>query len=55
MPDKPNPMAEQHLLGAAAFLGTVESVKDPENCNRVQVRIFRADGTAGKDASVWAS
>jgi phage baseplate assembly protein gpV len=54
MPDKPNPIAEQHLLSAAAFLGTVESVKDPENCNRVQVRIFRADGTAGQDAPVWA-
>jgi len=42
------------LLGAAAFLGVVKSVKDPENRNRVQVRIFNTDGVADQDAPVWA-
>jgi uncharacterized protein involved in type VI secretion and phage assembly len=54
MPDKPNPMSEQYLLSAGAFLGTVESSKDPENRSRVQVRILHADGTAGQDAPLWA-
>ena len=38
MPDEANP-AKQSVLVAAAFLGTVESIEDPENANRVQVRI----------------
>jgi uncharacterized protein involved in type VI secretion and phage assembly len=42
------------LLGATAFLGVVKRVKDPENRNRVQVRIFNADGVADQDAPVWA-
>jgi uncharacterized protein involved in type VI secretion and phage assembly len=42
------------MLGATAFLGTVKSVKDPENRNRVQVRIFNTDGVADQDAPVWA-
>jgi len=42
------------LLGAAAFLGVVKSVKDPENRNRVQLRIFNTDGVADQDAPVWA-
>lgn len=42
------------MLGATAFLGTVKSVKDPKNRNRVQVRIFNTDGVADQDAPVWA-
>jgi uncharacterized protein involved in type VI secretion and phage assembly len=42
------------MLGATAFLGTVKSVKDPENRNRVQVRVFNTDGVADQDAPVWA-
>jgi uncharacterized protein involved in type VI secretion and phage assembly len=42
------------MLGASAFLGTVKSVKDPANLNRVQVRIYNTDGVADQDAPVWA-
>jgi uncharacterized protein involved in type VI secretion and phage assembly len=42
------------MLGATAFLGTVKSVQDPENRNRVQVRFFNTDGVADQDAPVWA-
>src|SRR5260370_42045010 len=42
------------MLGATAFLGIVKSVKDPENRNRVQVRVFNTDGVADQDAPVWA-
>lgn len=42
------------MLGATAFLGTVKSVKDPENRNRVQVRLFNTDGVADQDGPVWA-
>jgi uncharacterized protein involved in type VI secretion and phage assembly len=42
------------LLGATAFIGVVKSVKDPENRNRVQVRLFNTDGVADQDAPVWA-
>jgi uncharacterized protein involved in type VI secretion and phage assembly len=42
------------MLGAGAFLGVVKSVQDPENRNRVQVRIFNTDGVADQDAPVWA-
>jgi uncharacterized protein involved in type VI secretion and phage assembly len=42
------------MLGAGAFLGTVKSVKDPVNLNRVQVRIYNTDGVADQDAPVWA-
>jgi uncharacterized protein involved in type VI secretion and phage assembly len=41
-------------LGPAAFLATVVSVKDPENHNRIQVRVFNVDGVADQDAPVWA-
>jgi uncharacterized protein involved in type VI secretion and phage assembly len=42
------------LLGASAFLGTVTSVQDPQNRNRVQVRIYNTDGVTDQDAPVWA-
>jgi len=42
------------MLGPAAFLGTVTSVQDPQNRNRVQVRIYNIDGVTDQDAPVWA-
>jgi uncharacterized protein involved in type VI secretion and phage assembly len=42
------------LLAPAAHLAKVVSVKDPDNLNRVQVRIYNCDGNADEDAPVWA-
>jgi uncharacterized protein involved in type VI secretion and phage assembly len=42
------------LLAPAVFLAKVESVKDPDNLNRVQVRIYNCDGNADEDGPVWA-
>jgi uncharacterized protein involved in type VI secretion and phage assembly len=42
------------MLGAGAFLATVVSVQDPENRNRVQIRVYDVDGAAGQDATPWA-
>lgn len=42
------------MLGPALFLATVINVMDPENRNRVQVRIYNADGVSGQDGPVWA-
>jgi len=42
------------MLGSAAFVGAVKSVKDPENRNRVQVRLFNTDGITDQDMPVWA-
>ena len=42
------------LLGPALFLAKVVSVKDPQNRNQVQVRLYNADGIADHDAPVWA-
>ena len=42
------------MLGPAALLGVVTNVKDPENRNRVQVRLFNADGVADQDGPMWA-
>jgi uncharacterized protein involved in type VI secretion and phage assembly len=42
------------ILGPAAFLAKVVSVKDPENHNRIQVRVFNVDGVTDQDAPVWA-
>lgn len=42
------------MLGPALFLGTVVSVQDPENRNRVQIRLYNADGINGQDGPVWA-
>lgn len=41
-------------LGPSAFLAKVVSVKDPDNHNRIQVRVFTIDGVADQDAPVWA-
>lgn len=42
------------MLGPGAFLAIVKSVHDPENLNRVQVRIVNADGAANQEGLVWA-
>lgn len=42
------------MLGASAFLGTVTNVQDPQNRNRVQVRIYNTDGVTDQDGPVWA-
>jgi uncharacterized protein involved in type VI secretion and phage assembly len=42
------------LIGPAAYLGRVVSVKDPDSLNRVQVRIYNCDGNGDEDAPVWA-
>lgn len=42
------------MLGPAAFLATVVSVKDPESLNRVEVKVYNVDGIADQDAPVWA-
>jgi uncharacterized protein involved in type VI secretion and phage assembly len=42
------------LIGPAAYLAKVVGVKDPDNLNRVQVRIYNCDGNADEDAPVWA-
>lgn len=44
----------QELLGPALFLATVVKVLDPSNRNRVQVRVYNADGIDGQDGPVWA-
>jgi len=42
------------MLGPAAFLARVVSVKDPDNKNRVQVRLYNVDGINDQDGAVWA-
>jgi uncharacterized protein involved in type VI secretion and phage assembly len=42
------------MLGPALFLATVINVQDPDNRNRVQVRIYNADGVTGQDGPMWA-
>jgi uncharacterized protein involved in type VI secretion and phage assembly len=42
------------LLGPALFLAKVESVQDPDKRNRVQVRLYNADGPTGQDGPIWA-
>lgn len=42
------------LLGPALFLATVVSVKDDQNRNRVQVRLYNANGVDDQDGPVWA-
>ncbi len=42
------------LLGPALFLAKVVSVKDPQNRNQVQVRLYNADGIADQDGPIWA-
>jgi len=42
------------LLGRGAYLARVVSVNDPDNRNRVQLRIYNVDGVTDQDAPVWA-
>jgi len=42
------------LLGPALFLATVVNVMDPAGRNRVQVRLYNADGITDQDGPVWA-
>ena len=42
------------LMGPSLYLATVVNVQDPESRNRVQVRVYNADGIADQDAPVWA-
>ena len=42
------------MLGPALFLANVVSVQDPQNRNRVQIRLYNTDGVADQDGAVWA-
>jgi uncharacterized protein involved in type VI secretion and phage assembly len=42
------------MLGPAAFLARVVSVKDPDSKNRVQVRLYNVDGINDQDGAIWA-
>jgi uncharacterized protein involved in type VI secretion and phage assembly len=42
------------MLGTGAFLAKVVSVQDPNNRNRIQVRVFNVDGINDQDGAVWA-
>lgn len=42
------------ILGTGAFLAHVVSVQDPDSRNRIQVRIYNADGIADQSGPVWA-
>ncbi len=42
------------MLGAGALLARVVSVQDPENHNRIQVRVYNTDGVNDQDGAVWA-
>jgi len=42
------------MLGAGAFLATVVDVQDPNNMNRVQVRVWNVDGINDQSGPVWA-
>ncbi len=42
------------MLGPALFLATVINVQDPDNRNRVQIRLYNADGVTGQDGPMWA-
>lgn len=42
------------MLAPTAFLATVVNVQDPANRNRIQVRLYNADGITDQDGPVWA-
>jgi uncharacterized protein involved in type VI secretion and phage assembly len=42
------------MLGAGAFLATVVNVQDPNNMNRVQVRVWNVDGINDQSGPMWA-
>ena len=58
LPPAPSAAPTRALYGAppaAAYLGRVVSVRDPEGLARVQVRLANVDGVEGHDAPLWAS
>ncbi|HEU5453674.1 MAG TPA: phage baseplate assembly protein V [Terriglobales bacterium] len=42
------------LMAPAAYLAKVVSVQDPDNLNRVQLRVYNCDGNSDQDGPVWA-
>jgi len=42
------------MLGSGAFLASVVSVQDPNNMNRIQVRVYNVDGINDQNGPVWA-
>jgi uncharacterized protein involved in type VI secretion and phage assembly len=42
------------MLSAGAYSARVINVKDPNNLNRVQIRVYNTDGVTDQDAPVWA-
>jgi uncharacterized protein involved in type VI secretion and phage assembly len=42
------------MLGAGAFLASVVNVQDPNNMNRVQVRVWNVDGINDQSGPMWA-
>lgn len=42
------------MLDVGAYQATVVNVLDPDNRNRVHVRIYNADGVDSQDGAVWA-
>ncbi len=42
------------MLGTGAFLARVVSVQDPDNRNRIQVRVYNVDGVNDQNGAVWA-
>jgi uncharacterized protein involved in type VI secretion and phage assembly len=42
------------LMGPSLYLAAVVNVQDPDNRNRVQVRVYNCDGIADQDGPVWA-
>jgi uncharacterized protein involved in type VI secretion and phage assembly len=50
-------LLEEHalaMLGAGAYSARVVSVKDPNNLNRIQVRVYNTDGATDQDGPAWA-
>jgi uncharacterized protein involved in type VI secretion and phage assembly len=42
------------MMGPALYLATVVNVADPQSRNRVQLRLYNADGIADQDGPIWA-
>jgi uncharacterized protein involved in type VI secretion and phage assembly len=42
------------LVGPSAYLAKVIAVNDPDQRNRVQVRIYNCDGNTDEDGPIWA-
>lgn len=41
-------------MGSSAYLAQVTDVKDPENLNRVRLKVLTCAGVADQDAEIWA-